>query len=183
MTAPTTDKTVSDLAQRHEVSEDAVRTLLAALRAGNGRQAQFSHPELGGMGQWSAGGMVMVGDMFDASMKKKVDALCTDLAKRMSDGDLPDEPKQAAGQGASAGDKPWPEELGRPSSTGSQNGMRYAVFPESRRLAIDTDGRIEIYDTGDHRIGGAAQQQGGGSSLAFSSQNGPVRLLELRRLD
>ena len=30
--------------------------------------------------------------------------------------------------------------------------MRYAFFPESRRLAIDDGGRITVYDTGDHRL-------------------------------
>jgi hypothetical protein len=43
-------KTVDELAQRHGVSSDAVTTLLRALKSGNGTMAQFSHPELGGMG-------------------------------------------------------------------------------------------------------------------------------------
>jgi hypothetical protein len=42
--------------------------------------AQFSHPELGGMGQWSMGGMIMVGDMFNNGLKARVDALCNDLS-------------------------------------------------------------------------------------------------------
>lgn len=35
---------------------DAVETLLHALVVGHGTQAQFTHPDLGGMGQWSQGG-------------------------------------------------------------------------------------------------------------------------------
>ena len=54
--------------------------LLTALVAGGGSQAQFNIPELGGMGQWSRGGMVMVGDMFNNALKARVDALCTELA-------------------------------------------------------------------------------------------------------
>ena len=54
--------------------------LALALVAGGGRQAQFSHPDLGGMGQWSQGGMIRVGDMFNNGLKYRVDALCTDLA-------------------------------------------------------------------------------------------------------
>ena len=44
---------VTDVATRHGVSLDVALTLLGALAHGNGRQAQFNHPELGGMGQWS----------------------------------------------------------------------------------------------------------------------------------
>lgn len=53
--------------------------------------------------------------------------------------------------------------------------MRYAYFPQSRRLAILYDGKITLYDTLDHRIGGVQQQQGGYSgSLTFSSQYGTL---------
>ena len=58
----------------------AAEALLAALVAGGGSQAQFTIPELGGMGQWSRGGMVMVGDMFNNALKARVDALCSELA-------------------------------------------------------------------------------------------------------
>ena len=46
-------KIVDDLARRHGVGSDAVAALLCALELGNGAQAQFNHPDLGGMGQWS----------------------------------------------------------------------------------------------------------------------------------
>ena len=62
---------------RHSVSSDAVRTILRALRSDGGTMAQFSHP--GGMSQWSPG-MTMVGDMFNHSLKSKLDAVCTELA-------------------------------------------------------------------------------------------------------
>ncbi len=73
-------RVVDELAQRHGVSGDAVLTLLRAVAAGNGTSAQFNHPELGGMGQWSQGGMVMVGDMFNNALKHRVDLLCSELA-------------------------------------------------------------------------------------------------------
>jgi hypothetical protein len=41
--------------------------------------AQFSHPDFGGMSQWSPG-MTMGGDMFNKSLKSKLDAVCTELA-------------------------------------------------------------------------------------------------------
>ena len=76
----------------------------------------------------------------------------------------------------------WPVELGQPSTSGGQNGIRYAFFPDKHRLLIERDGKLTTYDAGDHRIGGvsAQQQNGGNPSLTFSSQHGPVRLEELR---
>ena len=64
---------------RHSVSPDAVRTILQALRSSGGSMAQFSHPDFGGMSQWSPG-MSMVGDMFNNSLKSKLDAVCAELA-------------------------------------------------------------------------------------------------------
>lgn len=58
-------KIVEDLAQKYGVSIEAVITLLEALLRGNGEMAQFSHPDLGGMGQWSRGSMTMTGDAFN----------------------------------------------------------------------------------------------------------------------
>jgi len=71
---------VTALAQRYGVSVDAVMTLLHALVQGHGTMAQFDHRELGGRGQWMAGGMVMVGDMWNNALKTTVDGLCTALA-------------------------------------------------------------------------------------------------------
>ena len=71
---------VEAVAARHGVGAAAAEALLAALVAGGGSQAQFDIPELGGMGQWSQGGMVMVGDMFNNALKARVDALCGELA-------------------------------------------------------------------------------------------------------
>ena len=73
---------IDDLATEYGVSPEAVRVLQDALRRGGGKQAQFSHPDLGGMGQWSAGGMTQVGDMFNTALKDKVNRLCSALAKR-----------------------------------------------------------------------------------------------------
>lgn len=190
---PEARRLVEDLQRRHGVSGDAVLTLLRALIAGGGAMAQFDHPELGGMGQWSRGGMVMVGDMFDHALKARVDALCSELAAHLHELAPPDLPvagqsraqstPAARGPGpvVSAGDAPagwWPAGLGRPASTGSQNDVHYAYFPETRRLAVRTGGRTTVYDTGEHRIGGFSQQQGGGAPFTFTGQHGPVRLAD-----
>ncbi|RVV98076.1 SHOCT domain-containing protein [Mesobaculum littorinae] len=190
-------RAVDDLAQRHDISRGAIEHLLRALAAGQGRQAQFNHPDLGGMGQWSDGGMLMIGDMFNSDLKARVDAVIRDAAALVREGGL--EVSEPKGRGAgtawggalferseferAGGGDWWPPDLGRPSSSGSQNAMRYAVFPGRRRLAIERNGRTELYDTGDHDIGGVSQAQSGAQTLSFSSQHGTVRAEDLTRVD
>ncbi|MCM3884374.1 SHOCT domain-containing protein [Frankia sp. R82] len=224
------EQAVADLADRYGVSTDAVRTLLAAVLLGNGSQAQFTHPELGGSGQWMAGGMTMIGDMFNTGLQAKVSGLAAQLSALLASTELfesanpapptgatssdagfagPAGSADSAGFGGSAGSagsagfggsvgfagfggsagfsagqpggvRPtnlggwWPGELGQPSSSGSQNDSRYAVFPGARRLVVQRDGGpVRIYDTGDCRVGGVQQQQGGRpGTLVFTSQHG-----------
>ena len=179
---------IAELAQRYAVSSDAVLTLFDAVAAGNGSMAQFSHPDLGGSGQWMQGGMTMVGDMFNYNLKAKVDGLCAELSQLVFRTDLreaPAYPPPAATMGQSFAQpggfsaSGWPAELGMPSSSGAQNQMRYAYFPATRRLAVDNAGQITVYDTGDHHIGGVSQQQGGDTTLSFTSQFGTVSLASL----
>jgi hypothetical protein len=73
----------------------------------------------------------------------------------------------------------WPADLGVPSSLGGQNDLRYAYFPGKRRLAVDLNGKVTVYDTQDHQIGGFSQQQSGLGSLNFASQFGPVDVSRL----
>jgi hypothetical protein len=80
------------------------------------------------------------------------------------------------------GDKWWPDDLGQPSTSGSQNGMRYAFFPGKRRLLIERDGKLTTYDSADHKISGVSQQDGHAISLTFTSQKGSVKLDELKQL-
>ncbi|MEO1681243.1 MAG: SHOCT domain-containing protein [Pseudomonadota bacterium] len=193
---------VADVAARHGVSDEAVQALLVAIAQGGGTQAQFSHPELGGMGQWSLGGMIMLGDMFNNTLKASVDAICTELSTAIAGGDvfapapraaMPTGQTQSQSQGGAGvslfvpggglGGAWWPEGLGTPTSTGAQNTMRYAVFPAARRLAIDVGGRIELFDTGDHAISGVSQQQGPDGSMTFTSQYGTVRVADLARVE
>ncbi len=78
--SPRGQQLVSELAQRHGFSADAVTVMLYAVLYGNGTMAQFSHPEFGGSGQWMRGGMIMVGDMFNNALKGRVDALCSEIS-------------------------------------------------------------------------------------------------------
>jgi hypothetical protein len=57
--------------------------------------------------------------------------------------------------------------------------VRYAYFAQARRLAIELNGTVTVYDTLDHQIGGFSQQQSHGGSLSFSSQYGLVDVASL----
>jgi hypothetical protein len=198
---------INDLAQRYGVSTDAVMTLLQALLHSKGTMAQFEHRELGGTGQWMPGGMTMVGDMFNHGLKAKVDGLCSELSQLLATQPLapfpagyqsqsqtqggrqqagvhdildtgsvslfvPEAPGRASGQW-------WPAELGFPNGTGAQNQVRYAYFNQKRRLAVELNGHVTIYDTLDHQISGVSQQQGRGGSLTLTSQHGTVDISAL----
>jgi hypothetical protein len=183
---------IDELARRYAVSTDAVMTMLQAVVNGHGSMAQFSHPELGGSGQWMQGGMTMVGDMFNYGLKSKVDGLCSELSQLLGQQPFVPPPASTQSQSQQDGvslfvpDAPglasghwWPAELGSPNGTGAQNQIRYAYFGAARRLAVDLNGHVTVYDTLDHQIGGVSQQQGGGSSLTFTSQYGTVGVSSL----
>jgi hypothetical protein len=187
---------LEDIAVRNGVSMDAVTALFRALALGNGTQAQFNHPDLGGMGQWSNGGMIMVGDMFNQGLKARVDSLCKELAGLLRDPTFKvrspsssQSQSQGSGEvslfvsGSRSPNQWWPADLGSPASTGSQNDLRYAWFSGSRRLAIQRHGQVQVYDTADHTISGFSQQQSEDQSLTFTSQHGLVRVSELRQVE
>lgn len=177
------------LAARHGISEASATQLIYGLLSTGGGQVQFNVPEFGGMGQWMPG-MVMAGDMFNYGLKARVDGVCSDIAQQVRSGAIayPPRPAVPAGAGApgvslswqSNGGNWWPGDLGVPSTSGSQNNLRYAWFPATRRLAVDLGGSVWVYDTGAHQIGGVSQQQsGGGMTLTFTSQYGVVSLASL----
>ena len=181
---------VAEVASRHGVSLEAAFAVLDSLALSNGTQAQFNHPDLGGMGQWSRGGMIMIGDMFNQGLKHRVDELCNELASLVRDqrsihGDAGRAQSHSQSgvslfvEGSGSPSRWWPPELGEPASVGAQNEMRYAFFPASRRIAIQQGGRLRVYDSGEHRLSGFSQQQGGDQSLTFTSQFGVVRLADL----
>lgn len=158
-----------DIAKRfHLVTASALHMLLA-VRRGGGSMAQFNCLELGS-GQWMRGGMTMAGDMFDHALKAKVNALCSELSAALAKGGL----FEALPEDRDPAETWWPPGLGSPSSSGGQNSLRYAIFPATRRLAIERAGKVTVYDTGDHVIRGVSQQQGSDRSLSFRSQHGTI---------
>jgi hypothetical protein len=210
--SPAGQQIIDDIARRYGVSTDAVLSMLQSVINGNGRMAQFNHPEFGGSGQWMSGGMTMVSDMFNNNLKASVSNLCGELSQLVAaqpdllrSGSFQSQSQggqqqnnyaasndscswnQSAGSGASLFVPPpagssadwWGSDLRWPNSTGAQNGVRYAYFAQAHRLAIEVNGRVTVYDTLDHQIGGFSQQQSYGGSLSFNSQYG---LIDVARL-
>lgn len=174
---------IAEIAQRHGLSQEAVLSMLFALRAGGGTMAQFSIPELGGSGQWMRGGMTMVGDMFDNALKARVDALCNELVALLATTTVFPPSAAHSEAGMLPSNNWWPADLGVPSAAGAQNDVRYAFFPGTRRLAIQIGGVTRVFDTGEHQVGGVQQQQGGGyGSVVFTSQLGTFGVSSLRDL-
>lgn len=198
---PEGQRIANDLAQRYGFSVDAVTHMMFAVLNGNGSMAQFNHPEFAGSGQWMQGGMLMLGDMFNYALKGNVDGLCNEISGVLANqpgllraGSFQSQSQNSGDQqtqttGAPMGnsslfvpdprDHWYPPELGAPTSTGSQNNVRYAYFANSNRLAVDTGGDTWVYDTLNHQIGGFSQQQGMGGSITFTSQYGTVNLANL----
>lgn len=165
---PAGQNIVNDVAKRYNLSQDAVICMLTAVNNGRGSMAQFNCPELGGSGQWMRGGMTMVGDMFNYGLKNTVNNLCAELSNALVNTQM--FPVLPAGSPNS--NQWWPSNLGRPFSSGAQNNIRYAVFPN--RLAIQLNGQVTVYNTLDNNISGVSQQQGGNTALTFSSQYGTI---------
>ncbi len=198
--SPQGQQAIDNIAQRHGFSSNAVLSMLESVINGNGSMAQFNHPEFSGSGQWMSGGMTMVSDMFNNYLKGRVNNLCSELAQLVAN--QPDLLRSGSFQSQSQNDQQqsnysgqyssnnptpsaslfvagtssdwWPSDLRWPNSTGAQNGVRYAYFAQARRLVIEVNGRVTVYDTLDHQIGGFSQQQSYGGSLSFSSQYGLI---------
>jgi hypothetical protein len=56
------------------------------------------------------------------------------------------------------------------------------LLGETRRLVIDDQGTVSVYDTGSHRIFGVAQAQSADRTLTFTGQDGLVRIADLPKV-
>jgi hypothetical protein len=169
-----------EIAQRYQVPEAVVRELYRQLEGSGGTQCQFACPELAGQIQWMPG-MVMVSRPTDKALKARVDGLCCELAAVLSGSDSA-APRAIAEnwEHTYGGESWWPASFGHPATSGEQNGMRYAYFPDQRRLLLQQGARIDAYDTTGHHITGAAQQQGRSSTLTFSTDRGQISTSQLK---
>jgi len=172
---PEAQARLADIAARHGISAGAAEALLRALAYSGGSQAQFNHPELGGMGQWQPG-MIMIGDMFNSGLKARIEGICQELAGVVRSAPV----FVAPPPGSTASATWWPAELGAPSTSGAQNDMAYAYFPAASRLALKNGSLVQLFDTSGFSIYGVSQQQGGPSqTLVFATDRGPMSTLQM----
>ena len=159
----------------HGFGPDATLCLHRALAAGRG-MAQFSHPELGGLGQWAGGGMTMIGEMGNPELRRRVGALCAALAAEAGRDAAGEAPDRAAASW-------WPAGLGTPASSGAQGDAAYAWFPQARRLAVRHAGKVAVYDTAGHAISGLSQDGGAAPALRLHAGGREIALSDLALAD
>jgi hypothetical protein len=75
----------------------------------------------------------------------------------------------------------WEESLGEPAASGSQGGARFAFFPDKKLLLIERAGKIQLFDSAEHSIGSVVQVHRG-KAFAFTSDQGPINLDDLKLL-
>jgi hypothetical protein len=74
----------------------------------------------------------------------------------------------------------WPSELGIASTSGTSPEMRYAYFPQNRRLAVEWHGVLTIYDTAEYQFRGMLQAHSAETvGISIWTQRGRVRLADL----
>jgi hypothetical protein len=61
----------------------------------------------------------------------------------------------------------WSEDLGDPSSSGAQDGTRYAFFQDKKLLLIEGEGGLQRFLTGEHRITGISQSSDRGAPYIY----------------
>jgi hypothetical protein len=194
---------LTELTQKYQLSEHAIMVLWQALIKGNGKMAQFNHPELGGVGQWLPGGLTMISDMSNSYLKMVIDNLCGELSILIQEDYFNpikwneplshQESRQQQQQSQGNIDNSeivkahpfnygpwWPIELGAPTLSGSQNGLLYAYFAHKQRLVLEKQGEIFVYNTLHHQINGVSQQQSSsGQLLIFTSPDGTFVVTDL----
>src|SRR6476620_7366649 len=94
-------------------------------------------------------------DMFNTQLKSRLDALCTDIVASLTASedvgrDVSSKPEEVSYRSESTSPAWWPNGLGHPAAVGGQNDLRYAIFPETRRLVIDDRGKLHIGGRSDH---------------------------------
>jgi hypothetical protein len=161
-----------DISARTGFSVAALTVLQSAIIRGGGMQAQFSHPELGGMGQWSRGGMIMIGDMFNSALAARVSLACELLSE------LPNSAQASPSEERNVAEW-WPVDFGKAGMRASQNELDYAYFPGPNRLAVRQRGAVALYDLTGLTFRGVGAQSG---RVVVHTDGGPRSLEELPRI-
>jgi hypothetical protein len=156
------------IADQTGFSLGAITLLWTGLLATQGRQVQFNHPELGGLGQWQPG-QTMIGDMFNGPLRARVEQACVALAQQVRlrpPAPLVDN---------------FMALYGEARFSGTQNGLRYAYFPQYQRLVVQQGEHLCKFNTAGYELFGVGQagQNAGSPTLRFSTNRGNLNYDEL----
>ena len=175
------------MAGRYGVSLDAALTLLDALGQGNGAQAQFNHPDTGGMGQWSQGGMIMIRRRVQPrSQTPRLRALqrAGRALARAAAGAIAIAERGRRGEPVRRrGGRIEPmvaRRIGQPGVDG--RAKRYCATPISPAFAGSPSSRagaFSVYDSGEHMVSQVLSGAGRRPDADFTSQLGVVRVADL----
>ena len=77
----------------------------------------------------------------------------------------------------------WPDELGNPSSSGGQNDLSYAYFPDHDRIAVKEGKDVTIFDAKGLNVSGFGQQQSNGvQGLTINTNKGQIAVSSLPKV-
>ncbi|GAB4120142.1 MAG: hypothetical protein OHK0057_26060 [Thermoflexibacter sp.] len=167
-------KDLKEIAMKYDLSLGAVIMLFSGLQNTQGNQVQFNHPELGGVGQWQAG-MIMIGDMFNHALKAKINELCHELALIVK--------KEQKATPKKSVIKNFDAIYGTPALKGTQNDLKYAYYPAKDIFIIEQYGKLEKYSTEGYQVTGISQQQNYFSQdLIIQTDKGNITLSMLTKV-
>jgi hypothetical protein len=78
----------------------------------------------------------------------------------------------------------WPPgNLRRPTISGANGTLKFAFFADKRRLLVESEGTLQIFDCGMHQIREVGEILGERPALEFISQDGRHPICELKLLN
>lgn len=140
---PQLEQEYQRIAQQYGVSAEAVQQLAHALIRGRLKTARFNHPELGGIGKWRRGD-VLLGDVRDEDHKTLVWRLAEELMPLLKHVPLP----ASSEENEQTLVMPWWGDrlLGEPIITDRFESVQYGYFLESRRVIVLRGDDLIHYD-------------------------------------
>lgn len=170
------------LSNTHHVSVEAIQVLVRALVEGGYRSANFNHPELGGVGKWN-GGDVILGDMSQEALRLKIWRIVQGLLPTLQQ-TIPPEPIQEAD---ATFVMPWWNDvtLREPVLKGMFESTTFGYFLEGARVVVKQSEHITHYDASGHLVTDLQMMSGarGQMVLVLQTLSGDIAVSDLPQLD
>jgi hypothetical protein len=196
---------ISSLAKKYGLPSEIVQQLAYEMQKNRGEAVRFDIEYLGGKGRWKLNQSASVGNGFDVELNNFITDLCSDLSDHIradaanvdddDDDEAPTIPSRPRGNSAlddTIGIPPlslkpnvwWPEDFGdEPDMTGHVGEIRYAYFPQRRRLVLRQGLRNRIFDTANFDVQEiAVGTESGFFNLVVLTSHGDFRLGDFREV-